>query len=614
MLDELRIAGLGVIEDTTLRLSPGFTVLTGETGAGKTMVVSALELLLGARADTSLVRAGSPAAVVEARVRPVPPGAATGGWVAADAPELIVRREVPAAGSSRVRIAGQLATVSALGEVLGRWGEVHAQTAHARLSRPHVQRDLLDRYAGWQHRRLLDAYGDTWQAWRESTGRLARLRADTRERAREIDRLEHEIAEIDRAGLDEHSEEDLDAELRRLANAEELAAAAGQAAALLDEQGASQPLGEAVGVLRGVAGHDPELDVAAERLEGLTVEAVELRRELWDYAETVQGDPERLAELRRIDRTLTELRRKYGANLDEVRAYREEAAVRLAELETAESDAEQLEQRTAKLEEDVVRRSEEIRAGRRRAADAMTQAVDAHLADLAMADAEFRVRLEPIDEPGPHGADRVIFELAANPGEPARPLAAAASGGERSRVALAVEVALADVDDARVLVFDEVDVGIGGATAMAIGEKLARLACGPADNDPDPGPAASLRPTATDGGSQGGPTAPLTDGGSQGGGHVGPQQRPAGRQVLCVTHLPQLAAFADVHHVVDKVVVGGRAVTTTRRVDEEDRAAELARMLSGDPNRPVGLDHARQLLTEAAARRGDIGTAHGASG
>jgi DNA repair protein RecN (Recombination protein N) len=558
VLEELAISGLGVIEEATLDLAPGLTVVTGETGAGKTMVVTALELLLGARADANLVRAGSSTAVASAVVRPVP--AAAADWADDDAEELVVSRELRAEGRSRARIAGGLAPVSALAEVLGRHVEVHAQHEHVRLARPDVQRALLDRSAGDPHARVLARYREAHTRWRELVARRDAVRADARERARELDRLRAEIAEIDAAALDPDRDGDIDRELDVLAHAEELQLAAVEASAALGADGASEPVGIAVAALRRLDVEDPTLVELTERASALAAELTELAVDVRTFGEDVAADPERLASLQARKATLQGLTRKYGVGVADVVAYADEARATLARLEAEDEDAGQLDARVADAFADASAIAADVHRGREHAAEALAETVDGHLADLEMPHARFSVAVEPLPDGdlGADGADRVTFLLAANPGEPARPLAQAASGGERSRVSLAVEVALADVDDAEVLVFDEVDAGIGGATAMAVGEKLARLTSGAAGTP---------------------------------------------RQVLCVTHLAQLAAFADVHHVVEKGLRDGRTVTTTRRVDDDARASELARMLGGTTDAGAGLDHARELLDRARTRR-----------
>jgi DNA repair protein RecN (Recombination protein N) len=558
VIDELHIRGLGVIEDASLRLSPGLTVITGETGAGKTMVVTALGLLLGDRADSSLVRAGADRALAEARVSPAP--AAAGEWLDGD-DELVVSREIPADGRSRARINGRLAPVSALAEVLGAVVEVHAQHEHVRLARPDVQRTLLDRYAGDPHARTLAAYRERYGDWRDAVSGLASLEADARERARTVDRLTFELAEVERAGLDADRDARIDDELDVLEHAEELQLAAAEAVSALGEDGAADPLGVAVGALRRVHVDDAQLDELRQRAVGLAAEASELVADLRAYGEGIDTDPGHLDDLRARQQLIRSLERKYGDDVAAIIAYGERAAAELLDLQDAESDAAGLEARAAEHEAALRGLAADLHRGRQVAAERLAEAVDGHLADLGMPHARFAVEVAPADDDalGPDGGDRISFTLAANPGEPAGPLATAASGGERSRVSLAVEVALADVDDASVLVFDEVDAGIGGATALAVGQKLARLAAA-------------------------GATA-------------------GRRQVICVTHLAQLAAFADVHHVVEKGVRGGRTVTTTRFVSEDERVGELSRMLGGDATREAGLDHARELLAEAGRRR-----------
>jgi DNA repair protein RecN (Recombination protein N) len=554
VLEELHIRGLGVIEDTHLRLAPGLTVVTGETGAGKTMVVTALQLLLGMRADSSLVRTGAREALVEAVVDPAPPEAVD--WHDEDEP-LVAAREIPADGRSRARLGGRLAPVSALAQVLGRQVEVHAQHEHVRLAQADVQRGLLDRFAGDAHGRTLREYAGAFDEWRTLADRAEALQRDARERVRELERLRFERDEIAAAEIDVDADAAIGHELDRLAHAEELQRGAALASQALGSEGAGEPLGIAQDALRRLDVDDPELARLRGRLEDSIAEVADLAAEVRAYGEGVEADPGRLAALQDRQALLQGLLRKYGEDLPAVVAFGEQCTRRIEVLEADEADADGLDDRIAAARARVDELAGALLRGRQVAADRLAEIVDMHLADLGMPHARFRVEVVADgDAPGAQGADHLRFLLAANPGDPLRPLAQAASGGERSRVSLAIEVALADVDDARVLVFDEVDAGIGGATALAVGEKLARLAAGP---------------------------------------------RP--RQVLCVTHLAQLASFADVHYVVEKGVAGGRTVTSARRVDEDDRPTELARMLGGDATAAAGLEHARELLAEAGRRQ-----------
>jgi DNA repair protein RecN (Recombination protein N) len=556
MLEELRIRDLGVIDEAGLSFGPGLNVLTGETGAGKTMVVQALELLLGRRADADQVRHGAASALVEGRIGPAPRSA--GEW--AEDGELIVSREVSAAdeGSrSRARINGRMAPVSTLAEIVGACVDVHGQHESVRLADPQAQRELLDRSGGDDLRRALDTYRAAWRTWTDERAERERLLGDARERARELDRLRFERDEIASAAPQPGEAARLDAELSRLEHAEGLLAAAGAAGDALGQEGAARDaLGAAQAALRPATGLDPGLDALLARLESAAAEVQDLVMELRGYAEGLDIDPVRLEALRERRALLAELTWKYGpqeqprgtVDTDALLHAADLLAQRLADLEDEGARAAASDARLTELEATVRACGAALRAERERAAAQLCVTVEAHLAELAMPGARLDVVLEP-GEPGPHGMERVTFSLAANPGEPSLPLARAASGGERSRVALAVRLALADADDTPVLVFDEVDAGIGGAVAQAVGRKLAELA--------------------------------------------------RGRQVLCVTHLAQLAAFADVHFAVDKELRDGRTVATVRALDEDERVVELSRMLSGSPDSQLAAGHAAELREAA---------------
>lgn len=551
MFSELVIRNLGVIDDVTLDLAAGLNVLTGETGAGKTMVVSAIQLLCGGRADTDRVRAGAGVAQVEGRLVPAPDSA--GEWLEEGDEELVVSRDV-GGDRSRARIGGRLAPASALAATVGSVVEVHGQSDSATLSSPAVQRRLLDRSGGDEVAVCARRYQQAYEAWRACQSELTSLRTDDRDRERELDRLRFELTEIDAVDPDPGEEEVLDAALRRLEHAESLTqAAAAAAAAMAADGGARDALGTSVAALRGSAGVDDALDKLAARAEGLAAEAQDLGFELRAYADALEPDAERLEALRARRAALARLTRKYGADAGAVAAYATQARSRVSALDGSGDRAATLEAEQDRLAALVQAAAAQLTAARRTAGDRLASVVEGHLAELAMASAALKVRLDPIAL-GPTGADRVEFLLAPHAGEPALPLAKAASGGERSRVALAVRLALADADETAVLVFDEVDAGIGGEVARAVGAKLARLA--------------------------------------------------RGRQVLCVTHLAQLAAHADAHFVVSKAVSttdgGGRVVAGVRRLNEDGRVTELARMLSGDAGSTVATEHAAEL--RAASR------------
>jgi DNA repair protein RecN (Recombination protein N) len=571
VIEELHIRGLGVLEDVSLRLAPGLTVVTGETGAGKTLLVTAIGLLLGGRASGDLVRSGADAALVEALVAvppaglPTPAGADTGpeegdgpGWELAEDGVLTLVREVPREGRARVRVGGRLATVGTLRDLLGPHVEVHGQDEHRRLERPAVQRALLDRYAGAPQVQALASYRTAHAAWRDVRRRRELLATDVRERARRTEVLRAERDAIAALAIEPDRDDRIDVEIERLADADGLRDLLAQAAADLGPDGAGDRLGRAAGLLRRLPAADEDLAGLAARAAAIVREATELAADLASLAADIEADPVRLEALQLRKRDLTALMRRFGATPAAVLAHHDAVVAELADLEALEADAGGLEAAEAAALAAVRTAGRAVTSGRRAAAERLAGQVAAHLADLGLAHAELRVEVAPAaGEPGPDGLDEVALLLAANPGEPAVRLGEGASGGERSRVALAVEVALAEVDDAAVLVFDEVDAGIGGTTALAVGEKLARLAT------------------------------------------AGPRPR----QVLCVTHLAQVAAFADVHHVVEKVVRRGRTVTEVREVGAGERVAELSRMLGGEATADAGLDHASGLLAAAQGRR-----------
>ena len=561
VLTELRIRNVGVIDDVALSFGPGLNVLTGETGAGKTMVVSALQWLLGARADADRVRSGAKAAVVEGSLSPPPPDAAE--WLDDGDEELIVAREVAlqadGASRSRARLGARMAPVSALAACVGAVVELHGQSDTSRLVSPAVQRDLLDRFGGAALAAAATAYRDCFDAWTAARRELDELRTSARTREREADRLRFELDEIDAVAPQPGEGDTLKADLGRLEHAEALTvAAASAAAAVADDGGARDALAGAVAAAAGPAGVDPQLDALAERLQALLVEAEDVGLELHRYAAGLEADPAGLEALRDRQAALVRLSRKYGdaqpgvIDVDGVIAYAATARDEFARLDSGDERAAQLEAEVARLDDVLAAEAQRLSNEREAAGTALAEVVDSHLADLAMEGARFEVAVEPAD-PSAAGADRITFLLAANPGEPPLAFGKAASGGERSRVALALRLALADADDTQVLVFDEVDAGIGGATANAVGSKLASLA--------------------------------------------------QGRQVLCVTHLAQLAAHADTHFSVRKEQAGNRSTASVATLDEQGRVEELSRMLSGAPDSAVALEHAAELLANAQGAR-----------
>ena len=572
MLAELRIRDLGVIDDARLEVSAGLNVLTGETGAGKTMVVDALALLLGGRADPGAVRAGRPAALVEGRLRTgddpeVAAALATAG-VDDEEGEVVVARQVLVEGRSRAQLQGRMATVAAVADIIRPLVEVHGQHEFQDLLRPGVQRDLLDRYAGEAVLVPRSAFAAGWRRLRAVTRELDDLTARTREREREIDLLRHQLDEIDAAQVRVGESAELTAEAERLANAEALQQAAALAHQLLEDDedtGAATALGAAARAVHGPGGHDRALAELAGRAQSLAAEVGDLASSLRAYAEAVLVDPGRLEEVNLRMALLRDLERKYGDGEEAVLAFAGKAAARLAELEGGTLRSEALEAEAAELRHELAGTGAALTAARRQAADRLGEALRVELADLAMPSAQVVVAVEQDpDDDGlevggrclaatEDGLDRVDIRLAAHPGAPLRPLGRAASGGELSRVMLALRVVLAGVDRTPTLVFDEVDAGVGGRTAAAVGRRLAQLA--------------------------------------------------RRHQVLVVTHLPQIAAHADRHFTVEKHSADGTTSTDLRLLDDAGRVGELSRMLAGMEGSGLAQAHAEELLAAATAAK-----------
>lgn len=531
MLIELAVADLGVIAEVNLLLGPGMTALTGETGAGKTLLVTAIELLVGGRADASVVRPGA----AEARV--------DGRFVDARGDEVVLTRIVPADGRSRAYVDGKPAAVASLAERGAELLDLHGQHAHQSLLSAATQRAALDDFAGTDLGPLLAARADLA---RIGTA-LAALGGDPRARARELDLVRYQVEELDAAGLGDPDEEDA---LRRRESLLADAGAAREAAvvarqALLEDGGAADAVAVALGALAG----RPAFAELEERLRAVAGELADAGGDIRVVGEAVEDDPEQLVSIQSRRAQLADLRRKYGETLAEVIAYAEDARARLAELESHDARAGALdaERRKAAAAEEAAAAA--VAATRRRVAPELAAAVVAHLVDLAMPRAEIQVS---VGGGGP--ADDVRFLLAANPGETMLPLSKVASGGELARTMLALRLALtsrARGTDGRTLVFDEVDAGIGGEAALAVGRALADLSIG--------------------------------------------------SQVLVVTHLPQVAAFADAQVAVHKAEHDGRTVSAARILDDGDRVVELSRMLSGQPGSAKARGHAEELL--AVARR-----------
>jgi len=545
VLEEIHVRNLALIDEVWIELQPGMTVLTGETGAGKTALVGALKLLVGERADSHVVRSGTAEALVEGRFR-------------VDDAEVVARRRVSADGRSRCTVDGSMATVGELARVLGPLVDLHGQHEHQALLTVSRHAGYLDRYIGAEADRALGAYRRARDAFLEASEQLERLSSRLAEAERRADYLRFVADEIGAVDPAPGEDEELERRLPALTHAEKLAAAAHEAAALLrGESGASDTVSRSLDALRRVEGLDPELDAYGARLSGLVAELDDAGSELRAYAEAVEHDPAALDEVQARLAALAGLKKKYGPSLEMVLEARDDAVGQLATLESGAEELAHAREQVALARTELERAAEMLGSVRRAGVSDFTGSLADAIQGLNMAGARFEVAFEPLEFEtwGPDGADRVEFLFAPAPGEEARPLAKIASGGEISRVMLALKSVLGDADDVPVLVFDEVDAGIGGATGVAVGARLAALA--------------------------------------------------AGRQVIVVTHLPQVAAHADHHLVVDKSVADGRTVTTVTPVQGEARVAEIARMLSGGDS-DASLTHARELLEQVARARSGV--------
>ena len=581
MIEELRIRGLGVIEESVLELGPGFTAITGETGAGKTMVVSALGLLMGGRSDAGAVRTGAALARVEGvvDVTGTPAAAAVvdgAGGVVEDG-RIVLARQVTAEGRSRAFAGGAAVPMGVLGSCADALVAVHGQSDQHRLLRSAAQRDALDRFAGPETLGLRQQYQDAWTGLRSVAAELDEVTASLRERAREADLLRFGLAEVEAVAPVPGEDTALAEEESRLAFGDTLRGAAEGARELLSADTDSRETPDALGavaaarrLLDGVREHDPQAADLAGRLAELSYLLGDLAADVAAYASALETDPLRLAAVSDRRAALTALTRKYGDTVEEVLAWSAAAADRLLDLEDTDHHLERLRAERERLLGEVASRGSRLSAARRAAAGALASAVTAELSGLAMPHARVEVEVQQTDDPdgvplldepgtatdagrrvraGADGLDTVELRLAANAGADPRPLHRGASGGELSRVMLALEVALAGTTPVPTFVFDEVDAGIGGAAAVEVGRRLGMLA------------------------------------------------RHA--QVLVVTHLPQVAAFADRHVVVRKSADGSVTTSGLSVLDEEGRVRELSRMLAGFEESEAARAHAVELLEAA---------------
>ncbi len=554
MLQELDIESYAVVEKLRVAFHPGLNLLTGETGSGKSIVVDSLALLFGARASVDVVRAGAKRARVSGRFDvPSDPALAArlaDAGIEGASDELIVERQVLASGKSRAYVNGAPATLALLKELAPHLGDIHGQHEQQTLLAPARQLRMLDSFAGIGAE--IEALRDVYRRWTQCQQTLDRLKGDEQERLRRVDLLRYQASELSQAAVQLGEDDELMQERERLVNAESLRKSAFDAYDVLYDsaESASSRIKAAVNALASAASVDRGLGGFADTLENARTAVDDVAFELRAYVGDLEANPERQEQVEERLAVLEKLKRKYGPTLEDVLAFATRIEGELAILDSSDLEIERLECALEEAAGEYSRRSAKLSGVRRKAAGELAARTEGELRDLALDKSSFEVLVEPLGSWSANGVDRATILFSANPGQPARPLGQVASGGELSRVALALKTCLqgtADMGkDCRTFVFDEVDTGVGGSVAEAIGRRLQRLA--------------------------------------------------AGSQILCVTHIPQIACFADAHFHVAKSDGAASTTATVTELSDPERIDELARMLSGSKVSGAALENAKQLL------------------
>jgi DNA repair protein RecN (Recombination protein N) len=551
VLTELSVENVALIEEATLGLSPGLNVITGETGAGKTLLATALQMLLGGRARSETVRSGATRATVEGTfVLPAEAGSRILEEALGDLAEeveeedgLILRRTLTGEGRSRCYVGGVSVPVRALASLGEKLVSYHSQREQIRLTEPSEQLAILDDFLDVSAAEMRQEHETVWRSVASDRAALQEIKATSEARLREVEFLRYQVSELESAGYDPEELADLSRERDRLRNVTNLLQTTSAATAALSSeegQGAIDAVGRATSELEAASEYDESLKGLLERLGGLSAEMDDVLYELSSYVDELEADPNRLEAVEEKLAAMRALERKYG----DVGGYLQESRERLARLENLDEETADLEARLTEGERRLEMLAAALHSGREDAAQRLSKKVQDNLGDLNLEKTTFRAELVPT-EPGPSGTERVEFVIQPNPGEPELPVRRYASGGELSRIMLAIRLAQERVEPGATYIFDEVDAGIGGGTAMAVGAKLRELG----DRN----------------------------------------------QVLTITHLPQIASEAGTHVVVEKEESEGRTITRIERIEGEERRRELARMLSGRIDE-ASLAHASELL------------------
>lgn len=562
MLLNIYIKDFGIVDLLKMDFQSGLNVLTGETGAGKSIIIDALLLALGGRASVEQVRAGAEKAVIQAAFE-IKSGGKTASLLeeqGIDAPEdgiVVMSREISRSGKNICRINGQVITLGIFRTIGRSLADLHVQHEQNSLMDQEKHRYLLDRFGGPDLLEILDKVNQKYSRWREARLQYARLSGDAGERARRVDLLRYQVEEIEQAGLRPGEDKDLDAERMVLLNADKISHLAAQAYSSLYEGVEGQPsavdlLARAVESLKSLAELDRRPRSILAALESALYQIQDTARELADIRDGVEIIPGRLDEVEGRLEQLNKLKKKYGAGITGLLDYLEEARGELAALENADELLELAKTEVRERERDYRQTAERLREARKTAAKRLEEAVAGELASLEMGRVEFRVAFTESNEPAEGGLETVEFLISPNPGEPLKPLARTASGGELTRTMLALKALLAEADEIPALVFDEADTGVGGRALQAVAEKMAQLG--------------------------------------------------EKHQVICVTHSAQVASFGRAHHRITKLFDGERTITRVKLLDPGERLEELARMLGGRDVTDITRQHAGQMLKMAAKK------------
>ena len=560
MLARLHIENAAVIEKADLELVPGFNVLTGETGAGKSILIDSINLVLGERVSRDIVRAGAQSALVSALFTDVSPAVCEAvealGFSCEDG-ALLLQRELSADGRGSARVSGRPATASILREIGRLLVNTHGQHDNQALLDPEWHLRYLDRFGAAGEK--LAEYREAYAGQQRVRAEIAKLDTDEAEKARRADLLAYQLEEIDAAELSPGEDEELAARKTRVQNSEKIATAVAEAYEALtggdDSSGARGLLEEAADSLERAAAWFPELAKLAERLRDTAAEAEDCAETLRDTAEQTEFDPAELENIEERLDVLYRLKRKYGASVEEILAYAQKAREELETIEHADETLQRLQNELSTLQKRVKKLADGLTELRLSAAKGLEERISGELAFLDMPGTRFAVQFTPLPEPGPNGGEHVEFLIAANPGSPPRPLARIASGGELSRVMLAIKNALADNDEIETAIFDEIDAGVSGRAAQKIGKKLREVSMG--------------------------------------------------RQVVCVTHLAQIASQAHRHILIEKRSTDNNTYTSLTTLDFDGRRRELARIIGGADITPVTLETAGEMLAGAGVTPGN---------